>query len=85
MLEIRNVVKQFGKNVTAVDDVSLQLQRGVVGLIGHNGAGKTTLMQMIATLTKPSSGQIIFQGVDILKFPDAIRTRLGFLPQDFGV
>lgn len=85
MLEIRNVVKQFGKNVTAVDDVSLQLQRGVVGLIGHNGAGKTTLMQMIATLTKPSSGQIIFQGVDILKFPDAIRIRLGFLPQDFGV
>jgi ABC-type multidrug transport system ATPase subunit len=85
MLEIRNVVKTFGKNVTAVDDVSLSLTRGVVGLIGHNGAGKTTLMQMIATLTKPTSGQISFQGVDILKHPDAIRTRLGFLPQDFGV
>lgn len=85
MLEIRNVVKKYGTNVTAVNDVSLQLQCGVVGLIGHNGAGKTSLMQMIATLTKPTSGQIVFQGIDILKHPDAIRTRLGFLPQDFGV
>lgn len=85
MLEIRNVSKKFGKTVTAVDDVSLSLQRGVLGLIGHNGAGKTTLMQMIATLTKPTSGEIIFQGVNIVNAPDAIRTRLGFLPQDFGV
>lgn len=85
MLEIRNVVKTFSKTVTAVDQVSLTLERGVVGLIGHNGAGKTTLMQMIATLTRPSSGQILFQGIDIVKKPDAIRHRLGFLPQDFGV
>nr|WP_315475984.1 ABC transporter ATP-binding protein [uncultured Undibacterium sp.] len=85
MLEIRNVVKSFGKAVTAVDNVSLSLTRGVVGLIGHNGAGKTTLMQMIATLTKPTSGEIVFQGVNIIKTPDAIRQRLGFLPQDFGV
>ncbi len=85
MLEIRNVVKTFGKDIVAVDDVSLTLERGVVGLIGHNGAGKTTLMQMIATLTRPTSGQILFGGVDIVAKPDHIRTRLGFLPQDFGV
>lgn len=85
MLEIIQVVKKFGKSMTAVDELSLRLSRGVVGLIGHNGAGKTTLMQMIATLTKPTSGQIIFQGVDIVKSPDAIRQRLGYLPQDFGV
>jgi len=85
MLEINQVVKKFGKTLTAVDELSLSLSRGVVGLIGHNGAGKTTLMQMIATLTKPTSGQIIFQGVDIVKSPDAIRQRLGYLPQDFGV
>ena len=85
MLEIRNVVKTFGKSIRAVDDVTLQLERGVVGLIGHNGAGKTTLMQMIATLTRPTSGQILFDGRDIVRQPDAIRARLGFLPQDFGV
>ena len=84
MLEILNVVKIFGKDVKAVDDVSLSLGRGVVGLIGHNGAGKTTLMQMIATLTRPTSGQILFGGVDIARQPNAIRARLGFLPQDFG-
>ncbi len=85
MLEIRNVVKIFDRKVTAVDDVSLSLKSGVLSLIGHNGAGKTTLMQMIATLTRPSSGQILFQGTDIAKKPNAIRARLGFLPQDFGV
>jgi ABC-2 type transport system ATP-binding protein len=85
MLEIRNVVKTYAKNVRAVDDVSLNLPAGVVGLIGHNGAGKTSLMQMIATLTKPTSGAILFDGVDIVAKPEAIRGRLGFLPQDFGV
>jgi len=85
MLELRNVVKAYAKNVRAVDDVSLNLPAGVVGLIGHNGAGKTSLMQMIATLTRPTSGQILFDGADIVKRPEAIRGRLGFLPQDFGV
>jgi len=85
MLEIRNVVKAFGKDFKAVDDVSLTLDKGVVGLIGHNGAGKTTLMQMIATLTSPTSGQILFDGVDVTRKPNDIRRRLGFLPQDFGV
>ena len=85
MLEVRSVVKIFDRKITAVDDVSLNLKSGVLGLIGHNGAGKTTLMQMIATLSRPSSGQILFQGQDIVKNPNAIRARLGFLPQDFGV
>jgi ABC-type glutathione transport system ATPase component len=42
MLRIQDVVKSFGKGVSAVDDVSLDLLAGVVGLIGHNGVGKTT-------------------------------------------
>lgn len=85
MLSIQNVVKTYGNQVRAVDDLSLQLSAGVVGLIGHNGAGKTSLMQMIATLTRPTSGQILFDGSDIVKKPNAIRQRLGYLPQDFGV
>ncbi|MES3024070.1 MAG: ABC transporter ATP-binding protein [Pseudomonadota bacterium] len=85
MLEMRKVGKIYGKNVIAVDELTLSLGTGVVGLIGHNGAGKTSLMQMIATLTRPTSGQILFKGIDIVKQPDAIRRRLGYLPQDFGV
>ena len=85
MLDIQHVTKQYGKNAPAVNDLSLTLESGVIGLIGHNGAGKTSLMRMIATLTQPTRGRILFDGVDIAKNPDAMRKRLGFLPQDFGV
>jgi ABC-type multidrug transport system ATPase subunit len=85
MLDIEKVSKIHGKDVVAVNEVSLQLEPGVVGLIGHNGAGKTSLMRMIATLTRPTTGHIRFNGVDIVARPDAIRRRLGYLPQDFGV
>lgn len=85
MLTLSHVTKRFPGGVTAVNDVSLDLKSGVVGLLGPNGAGKTTLMQMIATITRPTEGQITFRGVDILKEPEALRRQLGYLPQDFGV
>ncbi|HEY5801747.1 MAG TPA: ABC transporter ATP-binding protein [Burkholderiaceae bacterium] len=85
MLTLDNVTKTYGKNAPAVDRFSLDLPAGVIGLVGHNGAGKTTLMQMIATLTRPTSGRILLQGADIVKQPEAMRARLGYLPQDFGV
>lgn len=85
MLDLQGVSKRYGRDVLAVDNVSLQLTTGVVGLIGHNGAGKTSLMQMIATLIKPTAGRILFDGIDIARQPETIRRRLGFLPQDFGV
>lgn len=84
MLQIHNVSKSFGK-LNAVEDISLELQPGVVGLIGHNGAGKSTLMQMLATLMKPSRGSILLEGQDIVARPELMRRRLGYLPQDFGV
>ena len=84
MLQIQDVVKTFGK-LHAVDGVSLELGPGVVGLIGHNGAGKSTLMQMLATLTRPTRGRILLDGQDIVARPEAMRRRLGYLPQDFGV
>jgi ABC-type multidrug transport system ATPase subunit len=85
MLELEGVTKRFGGGVTAVADFSLSLEAGVLGLLGPNGAGKTTLMQMIATITAPSSGRIRFDGVDLASDPDHLRRRLGYLPQDFGV
>ena len=85
MLTLTHVTKRFPGGVTAVNDVSLDLKAGVVGLLGPNGAGKTTLMQMVATITKPTEGQVTFQGVDIIKDPETPRRQLGYLPQDFGV
>ena len=84
MLSIESVSKRFRSGNYGVQNVSLNVS-GVVGLLGPNGAGKTTLMQMIATITKPTSGRILFDGVDVVAKPDALRRRLGYLPQDFGV
>ena len=85
MLKLDQVTKRFRGGVTAVADLSLELGPGVVGLLGPNGAGKTTLMQLIATITRPTRGQIHFQGVDVLREPETLRQQLGYLPQDFGV
>ncbi len=85
MLELKHITKKFRSGTLAVADFSLTLQPGVIGLLGPNGAGKTTLMQMIATITHPTSGSIYYNNEDVAKNPDAIRRILGYLPQDFGV
>ncbi|HLO94508.1 MAG TPA: ATP-binding cassette domain-containing protein, partial [Burkholderiaceae bacterium] len=84
MLSIQDLVKSFGDH-RAIDGLNLELGAGLVGLVGHNGAGKTTLMQMLATLSKPSQGRILLDGQDIVARPELMRSRLGYLPQDFGV
>jgi ABC-type multidrug transport system ATPase subunit len=85
MLELEGVSKKYPGGNFGVRELSLEVEGGVLGLLGPNGAGKTTLMQMIATLTRPTEGTIRFQGVDVVRDPEALRRRLGFLPQDFGV
>jgi ABC-2 type transport system ATP-binding protein len=85
MLRIDSVSKRFRSGNYGVRELSLDIRGGVLGLLGPNGAGKTTLMQMIATVTKPSAGKIFFRDEDVVAKPDALRRRLGYLPQDFGV
>jgi ABC-2 type transport system ATP-binding protein len=85
MLSILGVSKRYRGGHFGVRDLSLEVSSGVVGLLGPNGAGKTTLMQMIATLTRPTQGRILFQGSDVSREPETLRARLGYLPQDFGV
>jgi ABC-type multidrug transport system ATPase subunit len=85
MLRIDSVSKRFRSGNFGVRNVSLSVKGGVLGLLGPNGAGKTTLMQMVATVTKPTSGGIFFRDIDVVADPDALRPRLGYLPQDFGV
>lgn len=85
MLTIEKVSKRFRAGNYGVRELSLEVKSGVIGLLGPNGAGKTTLMQMIATITRPTSGRILFHGQDVVKRPNELRRRLGYLPQDFGV
>lgn len=82
-LEIRRLSKRYGKK-TAVSGVELSITPGVWGLIGANGAGKTTLMRMLAGILPPSSGRVLYDGVDIRDLGEAYRDALGYLPQSFG-
>ena len=84
-LEIRNLGKRYRGGIWGLRDFSLTLEPGVLGLVGPNGAGKSTLMRILATVTKPSEGQVLWNGVDIVTSPNALRAVLGYLPQDFGV
>lgn len=84
-LTIDHVSKRYGPNTLALQDFSLDLSSGVLGLLGPNGAGKTTLMSILATITRPTSGNIKWNGTDLAADPNSIRRVLGYLPQDFGV
>ncbi len=84
-LSLNQVGKLYQGKVWALADFNLELGAGVLGLLGPNGAGKSTLMRILATVTKPTRGQITWEGHDILRDPDSLRSVLGYLPQDFGV
>ena len=84
MLEIKNLVKVYPGPVAALQGVSIDVSKGMFGLLGPNGAGKTTLMRIVAGLLEPTSGNVLFNGEDIVDDPRLIRKQLGYLPQDFG-
>src|SRR5207302_2909753 len=74
-----------GASRWALDDFTLSVAPGVLGLLGPNGAGKSTLMRILATVTRPTEGRVMWDGEDIARSPDRLREVLGYLPQDFGV
>ncbi|MGN8067749.1 ABC transporter ATP-binding protein [Mucilaginibacter sp. 22184] len=84
-LTINNLTKTYANGVKAMQNISLDISNGIFGLLGPNGAGKSTLMRTIAGLQRPDSGQITFNGTDVIANPVLIKQHLGYLPQDFGV
>jgi len=84
MLEIRNLVKIYPGPVTALAGVDLDIPAGMFGLLGPNGAGKSTFMKILAGLLEPTSGAVTLDGHDVVKEPEWLRARLGYLPQEFG-
>ena len=79
VLELRNVSKFFG-DLGALRDVSLHVQRGdAVLLYGPNGAGKTTLLRLLASIARPSEGQVLLDGKDLHQNPAMAKSRIGFV------
>lgn len=85
MLEIKGLSKTYSNGVKALDNVNLTIEKGMFGLLGPNGAGKSSLMRTIATLQQADEGSIVFDGIDVQNNPQALRQKLGYLPQDFDV
>ncbi|MBB5884209.1 ABC transporter ATP-binding protein [Xanthomonas sp. LMG 8992] len=90
MLQIRALSKTYANGVHALQGVTLDIPRGMFGLLGPNGAGKSSLMRTLATLQEADSGSVTLSdadghAIDVLRDKDALRRRLGYLPQDFGV
>lgn len=89
MLEIKNLVKEYGRGrevTRAVDNISLAIPRGsFFGLLGPNGAGKSTTIHCITGIAQPTSGQILIDGVDVVKDYKRARTMVGLSPQEFNV
>jgi ABC-2 type transport system ATP-binding protein len=84
-LLIKNLSKTYANGVKALNDISLTIPQGMFGLLGPNGAGKSTLMRTIATLQDPDSGTIFLDDINVIEDKQAVRERLGYLPQDFGL
>ena len=82
-LELRNLTKQYG-NSTALDHVNITFTEGIYGILGANGAGKSTMMNLLTDNISRTGGQILFDGVDILKLGRDFRRVLGYMPQQQG-
>jgi ABC-2 type transport system ATP-binding protein len=85
MLEAHGIGVTYAGGIRALDAVSLAVPRGeVTGLLGPNGAGKSTLLRVLSTLQRPEEGSVRIAGIDALAQPDAARSHIGYLPQEFG-
>ena len=81
MIEVQNVTKRYGP-VTAVDDVSFQVDSGqILGFLGPNGAGKTTTMRILTGCTSATEGQALVAGYDVFEEPVEAKRRTGYLPE----
>jgi ABC-2 type transport system ATP-binding protein len=85
LVEINHLRKEYGELV-AVKNLSLTLNEGeIFGFIGPNGAGKTTTIKILATLLDPSAGSAKVDGIEVSQDPEAVRSKIGYMPDAFGV
>lgn len=82
----KDLVKHFPGDIRAVDGIDLDIPEGqVFGFLGQNGSGKTTTVRMLATLSKPTSGEARVAGIDVAADPAGVRRRIGVALQEVGL
>ena len=85
MISVANIVKSFG-NTNAVNNISFDSIEGeIFGIVGPDGAGKSTLLRMLSAILLPDSGKIEKDGADIFKNSSAIKEKIAYMPQRFGL
>lgn len=82
-LELKNLTKKYG-GMTALDHISVTFTPGIYGILGTNGAGKSTMMNLLTDNISRTDGEILFDGIDILKLGKDFRRVLGYMPQQQG-
>ena len=79
-IEIQNITKQYGEQL-ALNNVTLSINKGIVGLLGPNGAGKSTLMKIVTCFIQPTSGKVTVNGFDVMEQPMEVKRIVGYLPE----
>lgn len=85
-ISIENLVMEYKKGVKSLDNINLNIEHGIYGLLGENGAGKSTLMKILVTLLTPTEGIVEINGIHLeRKNYELIKKEIGYLPQELGL
>ena len=85
MIAVKDLTKAYGGRL-ALDHVSFEVpEREIFGFVGPNGAGKTTTLRILAALLEPTGGRAFIDGADVTKEREKVHTRIGYMPDFFGV
>lgn len=85
IIKIENLTKIYPGNTKAINHLTLNVPRGIFGLLGPNGSGKTTLIQILTDVVKPTSGSVEILGYDLKKEARLIKRNIGYLPESPGL
>lgn len=84
-ISVRGLTRRFGQLV-AVDNVSFDIEPGsIFGFLGPNGSGKSTVIRMLCGVLRPTSGEATLDGLNVLRSPDDVKQRIGYMPQAFSL
>ncbi|WP_250028482.1 ABC transporter ATP-binding protein [Paractinoplanes maris] len=82
IIATQSLTKTYGGGVTALRELTVDVEAGVIGLVGANGAGKSTFIKIMLGLTAPTSGEVRVFGLDPVTETDQVRARVGYMPEN---